>query len=307
MKQNIQELLKELVSYTMIRTSHISSEAKTVLFTMRKEFERLLASDDADKQKKMIALFMGGTIYALKQDDWKYRFAYDVKLYPAAISKDVLQNLNEKNSIVENIYAIGNQALLFLPQQSFNADLFKLEVRLINSQKPIAFFPDLQRNADRINLLVAFCTKYAHDLEHAEIDSNELNPVDLKQDKPKVVTANNIEPLHKDHHQETSTSSSDEATVNEPKITRTNSPSSSFSNISMQVLGGFLAAIGAAAVAVAFVVLNAATLGLAGLITAGLGVASILGGVGLFGTGAYRGCQSTPDASLNNSPGFAAI
>ena len=37
-------------------------------------------------------------------------------------------------------------------------------------------------------------------------------------------------------------------------------------NISMQVLGGFMAAVGCAAVATAFILLNAATFGVAGLV-----------------------------------------
>ena len=52
---------------------------------------------------------------------------------------------------------------------------------------------------------------------------------------------------------------------------------------SLQILSGFIAAIGIAAVAVAFAVLNAATLGTAGLVVAAIGAtALILGGVGLF-------------------------
>jgi len=69
----------------------------------------------------------------------------------------------------------------------------------------------------------------------------------------------------------------------------------------MQVLGGFMAALGCAAVATAFVLLNAATFGIPGLIVAGLGVASILAGVGLFAAGTYKKRQGTPNDSLNDS------
>lgn len=44
--------------------------------------------------------------------------------------------------------------------------------------------------------------------------------------------------------------------------------------ISMQVLGGFMSVIGCAAVATAFLLLNVSTLGIAGLMVSGLGVAS---------------------------------
>ncbi|CEG57247.1 hypothetical protein [Legionella fallonii] len=80
---------------------------------------------------------------------------------------------------------------------------------------------------------------------------------------------------------------------------------SSTSSISMQILGGFIAAIGCAAVAVAFTVLNAATLGIAGLVTAGLGIASILGGVGLFALGSCRNQQIATNEPPELSSGFA--
>lgn len=86
--------------------------------------------------------------------------------------------------------------------------------------------------------------------------------------------------------------------INTPKINT--SPTSKCSSISMQILGGFMAVTGVATVALAFVILNAATFGLAGLIAAGVGTAGILGGVGLFAVGASRSCPSTIDEPLNN-------
>lgn len=62
-------------------------------------------------------------------------------------------------------------------------------------------------------------------------------------------------------------------------------------SISMMVLGGFIAAVGIAAIAVAFAVLNAATCGIAGVVTVSIGAAATLSGVGLFGTGAYKKSQ----------------
>lgn len=81
-------------------------------------------------------------------------------------------------------------------------------------------------------------------------------------------------------------------------------PSSSLTNISMMVLGGFIAAAGIAAVAIAFTLLNAATFGVSGLILASVGVATILSGVGLFATAAYKNRQAIPDPSLDYAPGF---
>lgn len=59
-------------------------------------------------------------------------------------------------------------------------------------------------------------------------------------------------------------------------------------NISMQILGGFMAVVGSAAIATAFIFLNASTLGLAGLATAGLGAAFLVAGIGLFGAYNYK-------------------
>lgn len=82
-------------------------------------------------------------------------------------------------------------------------------------------------------------------------------------------------------------------------------PISSPMNISMMVLGGFIAAAGIAAVAIAFTVLNAATFGIAGLVVAVVGAAAALSGVGLFATGAYKNRQTTSDESLSFSGTFA--
>ena len=70
-------------------------------------------------------------------------------------------------------------------------------------------------------------------------------------------------------------------------------------NISMMVLGGFIAAAGIAAVAIAFTLLNAATFGTSGLMLACVGVGAVLSGVGLFATGAYKNKQTTSDESLD--------
>lgn len=74
--------------------------------------------------------------------------------------------------------------------------------------------------------------------------------------------------------------------------------SSSKMNISMMVLGGFIAALGIAAVAVAFTVLNAATLGVPGLVVAGIGMAAVLSGIGLFAVGTYKNRTTSPPEEL---------
>ncbi len=54
--------------------------------------------------------------------------------------------------------------------------------------------------------------------------------------------------------------------------------------ISMRILSGFITALGLAAVAIAFLVLNAATFGILGIVVAGIGIGLALGGIGLFAT-----------------------
>lgn len=56
----------------------------------------------------------------------------------------------------------------------------------------------------------------------------------------------------------------------------------SFTSISMQVISGFMVALGVAAIAIAFSLLNAATLGTAGVAVAATGLVSLVAGCGLF-------------------------
>lgn len=256
----IASLLKDLFSYTIINTSTISAEAKSVLANMQQEFQRLDKSSEPNKQEKMIALFMGGTILALKQDDWKYH--YDASLYPREASEKVLKNNDAHMSIIEAMYATGREALKDLPHL-FNSNIFKLKVKLINSNDKINFFPELNAHADKVDNLIKFCIKYADDLERSEVDNSLLEGIAVDSSFPLQVEAK-------------------EDTINK---TQSNP---SFSNLSMQVLGGFMAALGVAAVACAFVVLNAATMGMTGLIIAGAGFASSLAGVGLFSYASLR-------------------
>lgn len=67
---------------------------------------------------------------------------------------------------------------------------------------------------------------------------------------------------------------------------------SCFNGINMSILSGFIAGIGATAVALAFTVLNAATFGLAGILAASIGTAALLGGLGLFSYSALNLCRS---------------
>jgi hypothetical protein len=66
------------------------------------------------------------------------------------------------------------------------------------------------------------------------------------------------------------------------------------SNISMQILSGFMITLGTAAVAIAFTLLNAASFGLSGLLTVGIGAAVTLSGIGLFAVNKVHLCESKP-------------
>ena len=174
MKQNIQKLLAELVSYTMIKDSHISAESKEVLYRMHKEMERLAKSDDVDKQRDMITLFLGATLFALYIDDNKY--PAQAKYYPGSTVKDALQPLPGNGAGLTEMYAIGAKALSNLPT-AFNGDIFKIEVQNNNNFPPRHFFPELAAHADKIDLLVQFCAQNEDDLNvpHLEIPDPELS------------------------------------------------------------------------------------------------------------------------------------
>ncbi|CEK11829.1 hypothetical protein [Legionella hackeliae] len=183
MKQNIQELIADLVSGTEVNTSDISSQAKSVLRTMRDEFEKLKTSNDADKQAKMIALFMGGVILALKQDDWKYYYDSNFKLYPEWLTKLVCIEASNI-TILERIYSMGRQVLQHLPE-TFNSSFFTSKYRVINSDKMAVFFPQLETKASAINILTQFCINHSNDLECPEIEIDDYQNIHFEIATPK--------------------------------------------------------------------------------------------------------------------------
>ncbi len=72
-------------------------------------------------------------------------------------------------------------------------------------------------------------------------------------------------------------------------------------SLSMMVLGGFVATLGIATVAIAFTILDVATFGMPGVILASLGVAASFSGIGLFSTNACTYWQTIGDESLDLS------
>jgi predicted phage tail protein len=70
--------------------------------------------------------------------------------------------------------------------------------------------------------------------------------------------------------------------TNENKPEKETMPTQENRGISMHVFSLFMTTIGCAAIATAFIFLNAASFGTAGLIVAGIGVACTLAGIGMF-------------------------
>ncbi|MCL9684546.1 hypothetical protein [Legionella maioricensis] len=80
-----------------------------------------------------------------------------------------------------------------------------------------------------------------------------------------------------------------------------NADAIAMADLSMMVIGGFIAAAGMLAVVIAFAVLNAATFGIPGVVVASVGIAASLSGMGLFAAGGCRGCQAHSEPSFDIS------
>ncbi|WP_018576128.1 hypothetical protein [Legionella shakespearei] len=72
----------------------------------------------------------------------------------------------------------------------------------------------------------------------------------------------------------------------------------------MHLLNGFIGALGVGAVAVAFTVLNAATLNIPGLILAGVGVGALVSSMGLFAFNRPKAPESSTAPSNGLNPAF---
>lgn len=104
-----------------------------------------------------------------------------------------------------------------------------------------------------------------------------LTPIIVDAPTPPVNTSFTVK--------ETKVSDSSDLKIIESNNSRT--PKSNV-DISMQILSGFIAVVGCAAVATAFILLNAASMGTVGLVVAGIGAALVLASVGLFATSGHK-------------------
>jgi hypothetical protein len=178
---NVGKLLNELmndVNYSLNHSNSMSDQAKEILSEMKAEFETINADHSLpDQQKKMIALFMGGIILALRTDDLKYSYAN--KLYPGTAIDNTLTKLrSEERTKLPHIafmYELGKQALLNLPND-FSGDLFKIKTQLKRTNKPTAFFPKLEKNSHKVDALVAFCIEHKNNLELSDTNKQLETP-----------------------------------------------------------------------------------------------------------------------------------
>lgn len=174
-KINVQNLLDELFEYSNVEDSTISFEAKQINGYIQREFVRLKTSNEPFKQRRMIELFMGGTIAALQHDDAKYRSTYSpAKLYPRVLIAPAADKMFKKDmTLLEKIYTLGRLALQNLPAAFFGA-IFQKQVNLIGTRQPQAFFPRLCEHADKVDLLVHFCKTQTENLEVEEFEYEDF-------------------------------------------------------------------------------------------------------------------------------------
>ncbi|MBA2656921.1 MAG: hypothetical protein H0U70_08025 [Tatlockia sp.] len=160
---NIKNLLNDLISYTIITDSSISSQGGAVLYHMREAFKK------ASSQKEMIALFFGGTLYAMHQDETKY----GVSLGASKIVNHVeFPSPSTHEEFKRNMLGIGNYILENLPNSLTN-EIYRKKIKP-RHEAPKPYFPNLELNLTEVELLLNFCKKYGGNLEKTDIDTEEF-------------------------------------------------------------------------------------------------------------------------------------
>jgi hypothetical protein len=193
-----------------------------------------------------------------------------------------------------------------LKQQFFASDYFKYVTEL--------FFALSKNLNDSDNVVYQlFVGSFDYDLESVSFNTAHL-ALFLNQQIHKHVNGLSfdfIEPVVLE--KQLNTSMNEQLNWDCPKTLNEDSPSDSsnhpfrdlLSGIGLQIFGGFLSVMGAAAVAVAFVVLNACTFGVPGLVLASLGAASLLTGVGFFVAGRTKNSYLMENLQSNEFNGLA--
>ncbi len=206
---------------------------------------------------------------------------------------------SEKTEIAINIYkVVGIDKPFLISYLPHKGNAFQSAMRILENK-------NAQISAIREFWLAKGFIKGTDNIDFYEDSSTNFNAAkSLDYINGYLVTASNEHTVKESYKaaikplQASSSLSNSPASPPSHQTEKTNSLS--MSNISMMVLGGFIAAAGIAATAIAFTVLNAATLGIPGLLLAGAGIAAVLAGCGLFASNMNK--QTTPntlDFSMN--------
>lgn len=123
----------------------------------------------------------------------------------------------------------------------------------------------------------------------------------VAKDSPETPTLASAGESYKPHLKNNELSKTDSSIEQNKQSSQNGCLQSLFEHINLQLISGFMVALGAAAVAVAFTLLNAASLGTAGLVVASIGLASIITGIGFFKAGSDNN-NSTKESLTVDSP-----
>ncbi|CDZ77403.1 hypothetical protein BN59_01686 [Legionella massiliensis] len=192
----IKQLVKKLFSYTGFphnlyadvgpSDGTIHYKSQIVLMTVHREYHRLETSDDLGKQRKMISLFLGGTIYTMLQDELRYGYNIGAHAIAQETWKHVERSDAQNNEgRLQNIYAIGDYVLAnlsILPEDFYTRGRKYLRGNTDPFAAPEherAYFWPLASNIEKMKLLLQFCFKYKDNLELPEIDSDDLANVQI--------------------------------------------------------------------------------------------------------------------------------
>ncbi|CDZ78372.1 hypothetical protein BN59_02682 [Legionella massiliensis] len=191
----IQKLIKELFSYTGLLgptryedvglyDTTIYSGSKTILIAVHEEYQRLETSNDPEKQRKMISLLLGGTVYTMLQDELRYGYNIGARAIAQETWKHVEpSDVQDNGGWLHNIYAIGDYTLAnlsIIPEDFYTRGRKYLRRNTDPFAAPEherAYFWPLASNIEKMKLLLQFCFKYKDNLELPEIDSEDVADV----------------------------------------------------------------------------------------------------------------------------------
>lgn len=262
---NIQQFLEELISDMNVSYPSVNKTTENNLSSLILHFTSLKESPSPmNKQGLLINQILISAFYAMELEIHKNETVND--FCAATRLKHNLPYYRYKSSY---FYMIEQLSDFEYRSQFFN--LFKLKGSFTNE----FIFPKISKSPEKMQKLAClldFCAAYPDALESAEIDTDKLQ-FDKKKSlwnlyyqpvpEPKSVTASLLKPI----------------------------------DTNMMILGGFIAVLGIAAVAIALTLLSASAFGF-GL--AVLGVVGIAGGAGIGIYGLFANRPPMPDGSSDD-------